>query len=451
MKKMFLASCVMAAAIYAQDAAPAAAPEAAAPAAEAAAPAEEASAPAAEAAAPAAEEATPAAEAAAPATEEAAPAEAVAEAAPAEEAAPAVAAEATPATEVAAAPAEQPKKKKKRKKKKMIENAVMSTNKIDFDINADFELEAGKVFWTSEDDDMGDNLETWNGEANFAVLAEAEDFKGKIAVAFYPGDLSAADDNTDKKVKKAQLREGSRQYRDDYFSLDEAWAQQGTDYFTFKVGRWDNTDKSGDYFGGYVDGYVNGFLSSQDAENQLQFGFTPTDNMDMYISLISKSENLDKGDIRAAFNFHGLEGISKLKVQLAYRSNLFDAIYDSDAEIKHNASLKANLPVVSNTFDIFAEAALMDLGDDMVIPLTGGIAIYTPVVDRILLEAEYVGDRNEHPEYGVTPGQKHVKDVLGALYLEKAFTDRFSLSAGFHNFGSTRDFMLSGNLVGRIN
>jgi len=46
---------------------------------------------------------------------------------------------------------------------------------------------------------------------------------------------------------------------------------------------------------------------------------------------------------------------------------------------------------------------------------------------------------------------KHVKDVLGALYLEKAFTSRFSLSAGVHSFGCTKDYTISGNLVGRIN
>ena len=484
MKKMFIASCIMAAAVFA---APEAAP-AKAPAAEAAAPAQ-ATAPAAEAApaqaAPAevkAEEAAPAAEAqpaetaaaAEPAAEaapaQAAPAEAKAEeAAPAAEAQPAETAaaepaaeaapaeevkaeEAAPATEVAAAePTEKPKKKK-RKKKKMIENAVMTVNQINFDINADFELEAGKVLWTSEDDNMGDNFETWNGEANFAVLAEAEDFKGKIGVAFYPGDLKSADGNKDKAKKREELREGTRQYVDDYFSLDEAWAMQETDLFSFKVGRWDNTDKSGDYFGGYIDGYLNGFLSTQAPENQLQFGFIPSDNMSMFISLISKSENLDKGDIRAAFNFHGLEGITKLKVQLAYRSNLFDMVYDDDADIKHNASLKANLPLIDNKFDIFAEAALMDMADDLVIPVTGGIAIYTPVVDRIILEAEYVGDRHKHKDFwGMESKPKHIKDVLAALYLEKAFTDRFSLSAGIHSFGCTKDYVISGNLVGRIN
>ena len=360
--------------------------------------------------------------------------------------------EAAPAAEVAAAePEQKPAKKKKRKKKKMIQNAVMTANQISFDINADFELEAGKVLWATEDDEMGDNFETWSGEANFAVLAEAEDFKGKIAVAFYPGDLSPADDNKDKKTKKAELREGTRQYNDDYFSLDEAWAMQETDLFTFKVGRWDNTDKSGDYFGGYIDGYLAGFLSTQPSENQLMFGITPTDNMSAFISFISKSENLDKGDLRAAFNFHNLAGISALKVQLAYRSNMFDAVYDSKADIKHNASMKANLPLVSNIVDIFAEAALMDMADDLVIPVTGGIAIYTPVVDRILLEAEYVGDRHEHKEYYGIKDPKHVKDVLGALYLEKAFTSRFSLSAGFHSYGCTKDYMISGNLVGRIN
>ena len=417
-----------------------------------------------EAAAPAAEEAK---------TAEAAPAAEAAEQPKEEAKAEEVkkAEEAAPAAEVAAAePAKKPAKKKKHKKKKMIQNAVMSVNQINFDINADFELEAGKTLWSSEEDQMGDNFETWNGEANFAVLAEADDFKGKIGVAFYPGDLKPADDNNvDKKVKKAELREGSRQYVDDYFSLDEAWAMQETDLFSFKVGRWDNTDKSGDYFGGYIDGYKAGFLSTQDAENQLQFGITPTETMSAYVSFISKSENLDKGDVRAVFNFHGLEGLGNLKVQLGYRSNVFDVVYDAGSKIKrvdaatkdttevkqhikHNASLKANLPIVSNRLDIFAEAALMDLSDDLVIPVTGGIAIYTPVVDRILLEAEYVGDRHEHKDfYGDTKNPKHVKDVLGALYLEKAFTSRFSLSAGFHSFGCTKDYMISGNLVGRIN
>ncbi|MBR5413355.1 MAG: hypothetical protein IK114_10010 [Fibrobacter sp.] len=491
MKKMFIASCIMAAAVFAAPAAkapaaePAAAP-AAAPAKAEAKPAAEAKA---EAAAPAKTEAKTEAKAeakaepapapaAAPAEEaktaEAAPAAEVKTEQPAEaasaaeeaktaEAAPAEAAaeqpkeevkaeEAAPAAEVAAAePEQKPAKKKKRKKKKMIENAVMSVNQINFDINADFELEAGKVLWSSEDDVMGDNLETWNGEANFAVLAEAEDFKGKIGVAFYPGDLKPADGNIDKSVKKEQLRDGSRQYVDDYFSLDEAWAMQETDLFTFKVGRWDNTDKSGDYFGGYIDGYLAGFLSTQPSENQLMFGFTPSDNMSAFISLISKSENLDKGDVRAAFNFHGLAGISALKIQLAYRSNVFDVVYDSKADIKHNASMKANLPVVNNVVDIFAEAALMDMSDDLVIPVTGGFAIYTPVVDRILLEAEYVGNRYDHKDFYGIKDPKHVKDVLGALYLEKAFTSRFSLSAGFHSYGCTKDYMISGNLVGRIN
>ena len=110
-----------------------------------------------------------------------------------------------------------------------------------------------------------------------------------------------------------------------------------------------------------------------------------------------------------------------------------------------------NLPINKN-FDIFAEAALMDVSDELIIPLTGGVAFYTSVVDRILVEAEYVGDRHLYKDYyGVTQNPSHVKDVLGAIYLEKAFNKRFSLSAGFHSYGCTRDFMLSGNLIGRIN
>ncbi len=497
MKKMILLSCVLAASVFAAPEAAPAAQQPAAPA-EQAAPAAEAAAPAAtEQAAPAAEQAAPAAEATA---EQAAPAEQAAApeaAAPAEQAAPAAeaqAAEAAPADsaaaaaqaeEVAAAPADSaatpadtakaaavaeddttgfvaaaaPTKeakapaKKKRKKKKMIDNAMFETQKLSFDVMADFELEAGKVFWNTEDDENGDNLETWNGEANFAILAEGDDFKGKLGISLHPGDLEkSVDDYETKRQKREKIRNDDYNEVSDYFELDEAWAYQETEHLSFKVGRWDNTDKNGDYFGGYIDGYLAGFMSTQRSENQLQFGFTPTENMDFFVSLISTAPHLNKGDVRAAFNFHGLEGLSDLNVQLAYRANVFDVVYDSDAEVKHNASLKANLPIIRKHMNIFAEAALMNIdpNEDMVIPVTGGFAFFTPVVDRIILEAEYIGDRHEHPEYQSFK-TKNVKDVLGALYLEKAFTDRFSLSAGFHSYGSSRDFMLSGNLVGRIN
>ena len=514
MKKIFLASCMLAASVFAApqaaanaNAAPAAAPAAAAPAAApakpapAAAPAKDAkAAPAAEAAKPAAapaaapaapakdakaEPAKPAAQAAAPAaapadTTKAAPADEAkpAEAAAAPVAAPADSAKAEPAAEVAATdtakvapteaeiaantdeqgfisapePQDQPKKKKRRKKKKLVENAVISTDKAEFGILADFELSAEKVFWTSEEDNNNDNLETWQGEANFAILAEGENFKGKLALAFYPGDLRN-ENFGGKDAKQEALRNNENGTLDDYYSLDEAWAYQSTDMFSFKVGRWDNTDKNGDYFGGYVDGYLAGFLSTQKPENQLQFGLSPTDNLDFTLAFISKAVNLDNGDLRAAFNFHGLEGLSELKIQLAYRSNLFDKVYDSDSKVKHNASLKASLPLVKNAVSLFAEAALLDISsdDDMIIPLTGGFLFQTKVVDRIILEAEYIGDRQEHPDYWSVKDPKHIKDVLGALYLEKAFTDRFSLSAGFHSYGCTKDFALSGNLIGRIN
>ena len=409
---------------------------------------------AAEAKVEAAKEAAPAA---APAAEPVAEVKApVAEPAPAPVAEPAPAPVATPAPEVkaptaepapAVAPVEVPKAEEvaakepattsSNKKKKMIENAVFTVNEIDFDINADFELEAGKVFWTNEEDEYSDNLETWSGKANLAILTETKNFKGKVALAFYPSDLRK--DNAKSEVGSVG----------DYFSLDEAWAYQSKNWFSFKVGRWDNTDKNGDYFGGYIDGYKNGFLSTQDPENQFEFGFVPTENIDIAVSFISKAANLNKGDLRAVFNFHDLPSLELFEIQLGYRSNVFDRVHDSEADIKHNVSLKACYPVLPNFLTIFGEVALLDLSDDLVAPVTGGIELNFKTVDRIILEAEFLHNRRKNGFFEGKP--KHVKDVLTAIYLEKALTDRFSLSAGFHNYGATRDMMLSGNLVGRIN
>lgn len=351
--------------------------------------------------------------------------------------------EPAPAVEVPTevAPAEvataEPASTTSRKKKKMIENAVFTVNQIDFDINADFELEAGKVLWTTEDDENSDNFETWSGKANLAILAETQNFKGKVALAFYPGDLKTDSDN--HAIGGAE----------DYFTLDEAWAYQSKDWFSFKVGRWDNTDKNGDYFGGYIDGYKSGFLSTQDPENQFEFGFNVNENMDIALSFISTAAHLNNGDLRLVFNFHDLPSLELFDIQLGYRSNIFDRVHDSKAKIQHNASLKVRAPIVPDFFTVFAEAALMDLADDLAVPVTGGFEFNFKTVDRVILEAEYINHRRRHGFYEVQT--KHIKDVLAALYLEKALTDRFSLSAGLHNYYGSRDVMISGNLVGRIN
>ncbi len=324
-----------------------------------------------------------------------------------------------------------------RKKKKMIENAVFTVNEIDFDINADFELEAGKVFWTSETDENSDNFETWNGQANLAILAETNNFKGKIALAFYPGDLKT--DNVNGETGSVE----------DYFSLDEAWAYQSKNWFSFKVGRWDNTDKNGDYFGGYIDGYLNGFLSTQDPENQFEFGFAPIENIDFALSFISKSTHLNKGDFRFVFNVHDIPSIELLEFQLGYRSNVFDKVHDSKAKIHHNTSFKVRASVIPDFFTAFGEVGLLDMSDDLAVPFTLGMEFNFKTVDRVILEAECLSNRRKHGYFEGHP--KHVKALLGAIYVEKALTDRFSLSAGYHSYGSTKDFMLSGNLVGRIN
>jgi len=324
-----------------------------------------------------------------------------------------------------------------RKKKKMIENAVFTVNEIDFGINADFELEAGKVFWRSETDENSDNFETWNGKANLAILAETNNFKGKIALAFYPGDLKT--DNVNGETGSVE----------DYFSLDEAWAYQSKNWFSFKVGRWDNTDKNGDYFGGYIDGYLNGFLSTQDPENQFEFGFAPIENIDFALSFISKSTHLNKGDFRFVFNVHDIPSIELLEFQLGYRSNVFDKVHDSKAKIHHNTSFKVRASVIPDFFTAFGEVGLLDMSDDLAVPFTLGMEFNFKTVDRVILEAECLSNRRKHGYFEGHP--KHVKALLGAIYVEKALTDRFSLSAGYHSYGSTKDFMLSGNLVGRIN
>ncbi|MDR1759338.1 MAG: hypothetical protein LBR60_02285 [Fibrobacter sp.] len=342
--------------------------------------------------------------------------------------------------------------------------ALIEINEFKFDVNASFEIQAGKTFWSSEDEPRKTNLDEWWGRANLGFVAEANDFKGQILLHLYPGDLSNYEEfsrNDDNFANNGE-REGYKNV--DIFELEEAWAMQKTRFVNFKLGRWEENYKSGDFFGGYLNGYKKGFRSTTTAENQFQFGLTPMKGVDVNVAFISTESFLNKGDLRLMFEFSELKGLENMTFNLGYRTNVFDKVYNSNSDVRHQIALAVKLDVIKNTFSLFAEGALLNIdaqevdGEDkiikpkkdidMTLPVTGGIILQTPVVDRVILEAEYIKDRAD-TEFAET--NKHIKDVLGALYLEKDLTSRFTLSAGFHSFQNSRDFTLSGNLIGRIN
>lgn len=346
-------------------------------------------------------------------------------------------------------------------KKKVKKEPLFKAGEFVFDINASFEIQAGKVLWTSEDDKNSDNFEEWWGRANLGLETHSNDFNGRILVWMYPGDLM------DNQYHARHTANGdtsdSYEYRD-LFEIHEAWAEQHTKYLAFKLGRWEFTQKNGDYFGNYVDGYYHGFKSGTNSENALQFTLTPTETMTMDVAFISTTPNLNTGDLRLMFRFHDLSGIEFLNLDLGYRTNVFDLIHDDDTDVRHTISLQGKTPIVSGLAYLFLEGAFMGIDAeetyrdangkkhtrsiDMVAPITGGL-LFTPRDYRIILEAEYIHDR-EDTEYA-DKDKKHIKDVLAAFYIEKPLSKRFTLSFGAHSYGTSRDFEFNGNLIGKIN
>ncbi len=346
-------------------------------------------------------------------------------------------------------------------KKKVKKEPLFKAGEFVFDINASFEIQAGKVLWTSEDDKNSDNFEEWWGRANLGLETHSNDFNGRILVWMYPGDLM--DNQYHARHTANGNTQDSYEYRD-LFEIHEAWAEQHTKYLAFKLGRWEFTQKNGDYFGNYVDGYYNGFKSGTNSENALQFTLTPTETMTMDIAFVSTTPNLNTGDLRLMFRFHDLSGIEFLNLDLGYRTNVFDLIHDDDTDVRHTIALQGKTPIVNGLAYFFLEGALMGIDAeetyrdangkkhnrsiDMVAPITGGL-LFTPRDYRIILEAEYIHDRYE-TEYA-DKDKKHIKDVLAAFYIEKPLSKRFTLSFGAHSYGTSRDFEFNGNLIGKIN
>ena len=362
---------------------------------------------------------------------------------------------AQPAPDMSMAAADSEPKKKKKKRE-----PLLKAGQFEFDINASFEIQAGKTLWVSEDDKNSDNLEEWWGRANLGLETRSNDFNGRILIYMYPGDLQ------DNQYHTHHTANGDTsdtyEYRD-LFEIHEAYAEQHTRYAAIKLGRWEFTQKNGDYFGNYVDGYYNGFKSGTNSENALQFSFTPTETMSMDVAFISTTPNLNTGDLRLMFRFHDLSGIEFLNLDLGYRTNVFDIVHDDDTDVQHTISLQGKTPIVNDLAYFFLEGALMGIDaeetykdrfgkkrtrtKDLVAPITGGI-LFTPRDYRIILEAEYIHDRAE-TDYA-DKDKKHVKDVLAAFYIEKPLTKRFTLSFGAHSYGTSRDYGFTGNLIGTI-
>src|SRR5574344_835892 len=366
----------------------------------------------------------------------------------------------TEASSVAAAPAEDnsmaapgsvPVKKKKQ--------PLFAAGQYVFDVNASFEIQAEKTLWDKEDDVGGDNFDEWWGRANLAFVTQSNDFNGKILVWMYPGDL---------KGNEYHVRQDSIDKYDyrDLFEVHEAWAKQIVNqYLNFQLGRWEFTQKNGDYFGDYLDGYYKGYKSGANSENALQFGLTANENFSAGAAFVSTESHLNKGDLRLMFHFRKLASIEKLDLDLGYRTNVFDRVHDSNSDILHTISLQGKVPLVQDAAYLFLEGAVMDIGitgsftstttegvtskhdNDMVTPITGGL-LFTPRDYRIILEAEYIHNRKDTQ---FADANNHVKDVLGAFYIEKPLSDRFTRSFGAHNYASSKDYAFSGNLIGKIN
>jgi len=373
---------------------------------------------------------------------------------------------------------EEPKKKKRGARAPKNEFAIV-------DVPANFEIQARKVMPVTEMVDSSsirqgwgiNNLDTWWGRANLMVLTESENFVGKVHLRMYPGQFYGTPTPIDTTSKTN--RYGKQEVRD-IFQLYEAWAWHRGDYVNIKIGRWDNTSRFGSKtFGGYVDSKKDhnykketninyrekGFMSTYTPENALQFGLNNfSENISLDIALVSGDNHLNRGDLRAYFSFKDLAGLENMDIGLGYRSNLFDEIYDKRGDVTHTISLGFSMPIVKEagilkSLNLFGEAALIGIDDQIGIvdrndeggssecdfPILGGLDFsFHRGLDKIVIEAEYDGDRT------ATPASK-VKDIQGSIYVQKKLNDRFTLNLGVQSENNTKDFSFAGRLQGRIN
>lgn len=204
----------------------------------------------------------------------------------------------------------------------------------------------------------------------------------------------------------------------DKLTADVYWANYkwvlGDHKLNLKLGHWKTDWSEGGNFGTYIDPSIKnrGFLVRDYSHDAFELGWKKG-FADLNVMLGTTSKNFNTGYVRVEEN---LKFSFPLEMKLAYRVNAIDAMTKTAVQT-HRVAAKAAYSILKD-FKVYGEVAVLSTGEDdyidstsiannkavspeykqgsTYVPFYVGLNIPTAgILDGLMLEAEYIKDRNE--------------------------------------------------------
>lgn len=289
-------------------------------------------------------------------------------------------------------------------------------------LDAGLDIEGDKALY---DNGSSDNVDALFGRLYLRPSIENERFAAALNVYFYPEGFgyrvlnaapgeAAVDEQSVESIDIGKVQ------------IWEAYASIFHKDWTFTFGRRLLFNSNGWFFGNYTDENAGGyFLGKGYFSHCLELSHSYKDVNTLSMTIGSDDVAINTGYLRL---FNQLSIASVLSVGVGYRVNLFDRIYDEEAELVHHGALNLAAPL-SHGLTPYVEVGFREMGreSDMQIPVVVGLTIEGEnIINLIDVEIELV-DKSMRLSKEVAQYSVFVKKV--------AIEDHCDVQAGLYTWG----------------
>jgi hypothetical protein len=283
----------------------------------------------------------------------------------------------------------------------------------------------------------GDNLDVLWGRLNFGGEFKESNFSSKFNVRIFPEGfgfepiVGATYDTSGQGTLKVKTSEQAR------VLINHAWVKQEFSEFAIRVGRFETRQTPSYIYGDYIDLPSGASFGSRVAVHNAAEITAGAGGVQSSLILGTSDKNLNKGFLRIYESWTHAAGLTLVA---GLRSNIFDKIYDVDADLLNRVVVSASYADPAK-WGFFLEAALLQKAktkDEF--PVLGGV--YFPggfVANKISVEAEFVPDR--------TFSTGDDRPVVMAVYGQKKVFQRVTFDAGVFSDPSATEFMEMGTAL----
>lgn len=256
----------------------------------------------------------------------------------------------------------------------------------------------------------GDNLDNLWGRLNIGAEYQNQDFSSKFNVRIFPEGfgfepvVGASYDTAGQGTLKVKTSEQSR------VLVNHAWVRQQFPDFAIRVGRFETRQTPSFIYGDYIDLSAGPSFGSRVAVHSATEITAESGAMKSSLVLGTNDKHLNKGFLRVYESWDNGQGLS---LAAALRSNLFDKVYNQDAELLNRVSGSARYSSPQK-WGLYAEAAMLQqlFAPDQYPLLVGAYIPAAWLADKLSVEAEYLADRKlkgeDMPVMLAVYGQKKV-------------------------------------------